>query len=108
MLIDQAGEVLENLTARSWVQPRPGTMIESLTRRRHGGVRVSWLRPGQLDKHRAVPSGVDRPSRAIYRCATFTADEDALRNAGRDGKLPPIGRRYRVRNHARSTSLSGG
>ena len=34
MLVDQVGEVLEDLAARSWMQPRPGTMIESRTRRR--------------------------------------------------------------------------
>ena len=45
MLLDQVGEVLENLAARSWVQPRPGAMIESLTRRRYSGVCVSRLRP---------------------------------------------------------------
>jgi hypothetical protein len=75
MLLDQVGEVLENLAARSWVQPRPGAMIESLTRRRYSGVCVSRLRPGELDERGAVPGGVHCPSRAIDRCATLAANE---------------------------------
>jgi hypothetical protein len=99
--------VLENLAARSWMQPRPGTMIESRTRRRHSGICVSRLRPGELDEGRAVPGGVHGPSRAIDRTTTLAANEKALRNAGPGGELPPIGRRYRVRNHAFNQSFRG-
>jgi hypothetical protein len=50
-------------------------MIESRTRSRHGGVRVSRLRPGELDECRAVSGGVHCLSRAIDRSATLAANE---------------------------------
>ena len=68
MLFDQIGEVLEDLAAGSWVQPRPGTMIECRTRRSHGRICVSRLRPGEIDECRAVSRRVHCPSRAVDRC----------------------------------------
>ena len=82
-------------------------MIKSRPGRRHRGVRVSRLCPGELHQWRAVPRRVHCPSRAVDRCTAFAANEYALRNADVRGKLPPIGGRYRVGNHALNQSFLG-
>src|SRR4249920_517038 len=105
MLLDQIGEVLEDLAPGSWVQPRPQAMIKCLTCSRHGGVRIIRLRPSELYKRRAVSRSIHRTSRAAERCATLAANEHAVGNLRIAGELPPIGSRDRVRNHALTQSF---
>ena len=90
MLLDQVGEVLQDLAPLPGVHSRPRTMIKSRTCRRNRGVGISRLRPGELDQRRAVPRGGHGPSRAVDRCTAFAANEDALGNVGSSGHLPPI------------------
>ena len=71
MLFDQIGEVLEDLAAGSWVQSRPGAMIKCRTRRSHGGICVSRLRPGEITS--VEPSLQALPSRAVDRCPALAA-----------------------------------
>jgi hypothetical protein len=107
MLVDQIGEVLEDLATGSWVQLRPGTMIKCRTRRSDGGICVSRLRPGEVHECRAISCRVHCPSRAVDRGPAFAANEHGVRNLGLGGELPPIGSRYRVRIHALNQSFRG-
>ena len=108
MLVDQVGEVLQDLAARPWVQSRPRTMIESRTRRRHRGVRVSRLRPGEL-RPRVEPSRAEFTARVEPSIAARRSPPMKMPSGMLDigGQLPPIGGRYRVGNHALNQSFLG-
>jgi hypothetical protein len=47
-LLDQLGEMLQDLTTGAWMHARPITMIKSGASRRNRGVCISRLRPGEF------------------------------------------------------------
>jgi hypothetical protein len=94
--VDQAGELLQDLTALAGVHPWPPTPVERLPGRRHRRVRVGRLSPREVDQDGPVAGRVDGPGGSIGRRPELAADQHSGPDLGPRSALAPVDRRYRI------------
>ena len=98
VLVDELGEVLQDLAPCPRVHAGPRTVIEGVARDGNRGICVGRLSPRQFDEPCSITGGGHRSSRSVNSAPGFAADEDPRRDLHLLRALSPVRRRHWVSN----------